>query len=106
MPKGFSGRAVLYPFGKQGVILTNYNLDLFVSHDGGRNFYHDNRFKLNRPVEYHFDIEFKSNAEGVYIAVPNKNIKLHLDFNGEGQFEDISLMKGSVEQILISTPLR
>ena len=106
VPKGFSGRAVLYPFGKQGVILTNYNLDLFVSHDGGRNFYHDNRFKLNRPVEYHFDIEFKSNAEGVYIAVPNKNIKLHLDFNGEGQFEDISLMKSSVEQILISTPLR
>ena len=106
VPKGFSGRAVLYPFGKQGIIVTNYNLDLFVSHDGGRNFYHDNRFKLNRPVEYHFDIEFKSNAKGVYIAVPNKNVKLYLAFKGKGQFEDVSLMKGSVEQILISSPLR
>ena len=106
VPKGFSGRAVLYPFGKQGIILTNYNLDLFVSHDGGRNFYHDSRFKLNRPVEYHIDIEFKSNAEGVYINVPNKNVKLYLDFKGKGQFEDVSSMKSSVEQTLILSPIK
>ena len=106
VPNGFSGREVLYPFGKQGVILTNYNLDLFVSHDGGRNFNHDSRFKFKRPVEYRFDIEFKSNAEGVYIDVPSKNVKLYLDYKGKGQFKDVSSMKSSVEQTLRLSPVK